>query len=419
MHVVITGVTGFRNRGVEALVRPAIQQLLEKYPGVQITVVTWSPEYDARRLSHPQVTYVEDAYLKGGQWVPPQSRPPGPFWKQIAKKVAAKVGLYTPPKTNPLAMPFANADLILVSGGDLISSDYGNRDLKHHLKPIFWAKERGIPSVLLGQSIGPFKNDLDVATFSEAAGHASLITMREPLSRRYLIDTLGLPEEKVALTADVAFLLQPDTAYAASQMPGFTSDAKVPLVGVSISESICKWTGINEEQHAEVWCQIIKRINEKWGAHVAIISHVQEAFADDRAISTLVLRKLGYPPGVRLLAEDLSAAEFKGVLQRCDMVVAERMHAAIGALSTGVCTVPIGYSIKARGIIESVLEGSGIGSEDICIPIAQFVDLDHSWSKLDSIWQDRARYRTAIQASLARSKAAAARNFELVFGLIK
>ena len=60
MKIVITGVTGFRNRGVEALVRPTVENLLLRYPDAEITIATWSPDYDAQRLVNDKVKFVLD-----------------------------------------------------------------------------------------------------------------------------------------------------------------------------------------------------------------------------------------------------------------------------------------------------------------------------------------------------------------------
>lgn len=414
MKIVITGVTGFRNRGVEALVRPTIDSLLELFPQAKLEVITWSPDYDSKRYPHPRVSYVEDHYASSGSWMPKGNRN---LKQQIGDKLKRKFVPAPPP--GPVEMPFSDADLVIISGGDLLSSDYGTDSLRHFLRPVEWAKTRGIPVVLVGQSIGPFKNQTDVDVFKQAAELATLVTMREPLSRNYLLEELGLSAEKILLTADSAFLLVPETDFADQQLPAFTNDHTSPLVGISISESICQWTGNDYDKHIEVWCDLIRMMVEKWNAKVVLLAHVQERFSDDRLIGTNILRRIGFNGNVRLVAEDLSAGEFKGILRKCDMVVAERMHAAIGAISTGVCTVPIGYSVKARGIIESVLEGSGISSEEMCIPIAQLLDFGHSSEKLTKVWTERARYKSAVEASLQRSKDAAARNFQLVSQLVK
>ena len=135
-------------------------------------------------------------------------------------------------------------------------------------------------------------------------------------------------------------------------------------------------------------------------------------------ISTKIARELGFDKRVRVFAEDLSAAEFKGLVSRSDMVVAERMHAAIAGLSTGRCTIPVGYSIKAEGITSAVLEGSGLEASDIVVPVSDLLDATATFDKLDRIWKQRKAYATAITQGASRQKALALENFDMIGSLL-
>ncbi len=65
-------------------------------------------------------------------------------------------------------------------------------------------------------------------------------------------------------------------------------------------------------------------------------------------------------------------SEYKAIIARADMVVAERMHAAIAAFSSGACALCVGYSVKARGIVDGFL-GEGAAAEGWVVPVADFV----------------------------------------------
>jgi polysaccharide pyruvyl transferase WcaK-like protein len=51
MSVLITGVTGLRNRGVEALVTTTIEQIRNLNPDIAINVLTQTPDYDQLKLN--------------------------------------------------------------------------------------------------------------------------------------------------------------------------------------------------------------------------------------------------------------------------------------------------------------------------------------------------------------------------------
>jgi colanic acid/amylovoran biosynthesis protein len=421
MKIAITGVTGLRNRGVEALIQPTVDQLLTRYPNAKITISSWSPEYDRKRINSPQVSFVEDVYLKCGLWTPPQPLPSDgrkTFALKVKWRLLGTFGKTTEyqdsSKDYHLSMPFEKPDLVIISGGDLISSDYGTQSLKHFLDPVRWAKHHRVPCVLIGQSIGKFKCAEDLALWRTASRDADLITLREPLSLNYIRDELDDQSSRIVETADCAFLLDANADIACCNPPKtdrFT-------VAVSMSNSISTYTSSSPSAHLEAWVAVIRMMLEEWDVNVAIIPHVQETYSDDRIPATCVYRQLNFDSRVRVYAEDLTASEYKGIISNCDMVIAERMHAAIAGFSLGICTVPIGYSIKARGITASMLYSTGLDPDELAIPLDKFLDLSLSKKKLTHIWNNRNCFRQSIAKGLDRAKANAVRNFDLIDDLI-
>lgn len=416
MKVLITGVTSLKNRGVEALVIPLVEHLIASNPECQIEIASWTVEYDEDRLSNHKdhVRFVRDDFLRSGEWSQDRaSSRVRSFPKRVKQKTLRKLGLLKDNYIiqNPrFLLPYTLPDLVIMSGGDLICSDYGSKALRHFLKPVHWAHAHNIPCALLGQSIGKFKTDEDTATWKAAEKIASLITVREPLTKDYLVQSLGSDPGKIYETADCAFLLSPDATLGSI----YRTDRTLPLVGVSISESISKWTSADYEAHIDTWAFIATKILNEWGARIVMIPHVQDPATDDRVVSTKVLRKMKFDQRIDLLGGDLSAAEYKGVLSVCDMVIAERMHVSIGALSSGVPTVPIGYSIKAEGIITQIYQNSEINPLDSVIPMQDFLDASSAWTKLDAFWHRRDEYARFLASRLPSLKAMAKLNFDLM-----
>lgn len=420
MKILITGITSFQNRGVEALVVPVIQQLLAVRDDLNIEIASCTPWYDSCR-THPfdaSVRFVTDHFMSTGKWGlrPNQSRTAS-LTLRAKRKLQAKLGLKPtlPPQISPeKLLPYETPDLLMMSGGDLICSDYSTSALKHFLEPVHWAFAKGIPCALIGQSIGKFTSDEDIAIWKAAERKASLITVREPLTKRYLVEELGSNPDKIIETADCAFMLKPDKRLGEN----YKSMTGRPLIGISISESISKWTAADYDAHVDAWVNIAGRILEDWHAEIVIIPHVQDPKTDDRIVATRVWRKLGFDPRIQLCGGDLSASEFKGVLSACDMVIAERMHAAIGSLSCGVPTVPIGYSIKAEGIITQIYQGSEMNPLDSVIPLHEFLNLGESWIKLDNFWKNRGLYSRFLKVRLPEIVSASKKNVSLMCELL-
>jgi colanic acid/amylovoran biosynthesis protein len=57
---------------------------------------------------------------------------------------------------------------------------------------------------------------------------------------------------------------------------------------------------------------------------------------------------------VRIVTGDYDAHQLKGIIGRCGFFVGSRMHSCIAALSQGVPCVGVAYSMKFRGVFESV-----------------------------------------------------------------
>lgn len=415
MKIAIAGVTGFRNRGVEALVRPTVEQLLDRYPESEVVIASWTPDYDRRRMRDDRVQFVRDHYLDRGPWVYPVAVQPrlsgwGEMIRHSARWMRTRVScsaMYQKPQNR---MPFEGAHILLVSGGDLLSSDYGTQSLRHFLAPVSWAKCTGVPVVLLGHSIGPFRCEEDVSLWRQFGECADVIAVREPLTYEYLRTELQCPAARVIETADAAFLLSPDFGVS-SQLDSLRGR---PIVAVSISEHICRLSSSDYDVHLDAWCKLIHLMLENWGVNVAVIPHVQESYADDRWVAAEMLRKIGGDQRVRVFGEEFSAAEYKGIISQCDMLIAERMHAAIAGLSSGVCTVAIGYSVKALGIMHAVLDKSTFAPESLVIPIEQFNDWHKTADRLAKIWRRRESYAEAIAAARVSMTDRAKLNFALI-----
>jgi polysaccharide pyruvyl transferase WcaK-like protein len=102
---------------------------------------------------------------------------------------------------------------------------------------------------------------------------------------------------------------------------------------------------------------------------------------------------------VRIVDGEYDAREVKGLIGMCDLFVGSRMHSCIAALSQGVPCAAVAYSMKFRGVFESV------GMEDWVVD-ARRVTADEAVGKVLSLYARRMQVRTALihQAADARLK---------------
>jgi len=288
--------------------------------------------------------------------------------------------------------------------------------LLSHLRPLELAKQFGLPYFFHAQSIGPFQTDPDRNAFLKVARGAAAITVRERLSYDYVTKELGLPTSQVTHTAAPAFLLPvPDPDRLLQMRAYYGIGPGRPTVALSTSQAICNWTNSNYEQHFVTWCRVIEWLRRTLDAHVLLIPHVQEISVknDDRILATELVRQFQFDPHLRLAGGDFSASEFKGLISQCDLVIAERMHAALAGLSSAIPTVAVGYSIKAEGILLDLLDRRTV-KESVLISLPEFLEPKPAIARIERAWSSRAALSTQLKQALPDARVRAAKNFDLI-----
>jgi colanic acid/amylovoran biosynthesis protein len=400
--IVITGVTSFRNRGVEALVGCTIAALRERLPGATFTVLDRAPEYDGPRMAFPDVKFSPD----------------GTFRRMQSGKIRRLVYTLLPAAdaAGTLARrQIAEADAVVVTGGDLFCSEYGSYSLRNCLEPLRIARRHRVPYFFHAQSIGPFATEEHRRMFMDIARDAATLSVREQASFRYLTGELGLPQEKVPHVADPAFLLphsQPGD-FGGQLFEALRARPDRPTVGLSVSQAICGWKGEDGQRHLEIWLEIIRWLRLTLDANVILVPHVQETVDgnNDLVPATKLQRLLEWDPAVKVAAGDLSSRDFKAVLSRCDFAVVERMHAGIACLSTGVPVLTVGYSIKAEGILTDLL-GAGLTRALALISIRDFLQPGRAAARVKEAWDRRAEIAAALIETLPEARARAVRAYD-------
>jgi colanic acid/amylovoran biosynthesis protein len=398
MTLVLCGVTGLRNRGVEALVRAAIDGFARHLPGQPTTVITTDPLYDGLALKGTASVVTDSpAYF--------QSRPIERYLRQM--KAAIRPGQRALQAIDALK----SATAVIASGGDVFSSDYNT--LRRHVGHIEIAQAFGKPTIFLAHSIGPFRTKAEADMTRAVLARAALITVRESWTRQYVMDELRIPGERVQLTADVAFLLAPSDADRIAGLKRYLGIGASGYVALAPSEGITTFSSATDHlAHDQAWIRTIEHILSSSADDILIVPHVQDVRPsnDDRRIASRLVEAVGYHPRVRVAWGELSAGDFKGLIRDSRYLVGERMHACIAALSTAVPTIALGYSVKARGIMEDLL-GRDISTEGLHLSVAQFVDSDGLRKEIGIATADNAAIRRRLERAAIEAKRLAEANF--------
>ena len=222
-------------------------------------------------------------------------------------------------------------------GGD--NYCYGNTAYYVELNRLF--RRAGHKTVLWGCSIN--EKAFEEKGVLDDLGSYSLITARESLTYG-LLKSAGL--NNVEMYPDPAFTLNADV----SALPEYFKAGQT--VGLNLSPMIQD----NERIPGIVmqnYMSLVQTILDETECDIALIPHVIWPQSDDRALLKVLFDEFS-SSGRVIMIEDNNAERLKGIISKCRFMIAARTHASIAAYSTGVPTLVVGYSIKAKGIAKDI-----------------------------------------------------------------
>lgn len=213
------------------------------------------------------------------------------------------------------------------------------------------------PLVVLAQTFGPFQRGWSRRLARQCLGRAALVTARDPVSYNLVRALVG--HDRVALTSDLAFLLQPAPLEAVLERypelrtlagEGFIGVSASDLFGYSVFHSI-KARGERLLCFRRAMADLLDYTVDRYGLPVVFVPHVTLDHSDDRAAAREVVALMRHPEAVTLLEQEYTAPEIKTVIGWARAFIGCRMHALIGAVSQAVPTLALAYSPKTVDVI--------------------------------------------------------------------
>ncbi len=325
----------------------------------------------------------------------------------------------------------SEADIVIDMLGDGFSFDVSNvggaisanySPIVHSLN-ILMATSLGKDVVLFPQSMGPFKNTFVRLLTKTALNTTKAIVVRENISKE-CIESLGVDKSLIHLTADTAFILDPEPLSRVKEIllaSGFSeSDFERPIIGMNISQLLnyrSKNVETTKEEYIGLMGKLADHLVETYRAKVIFIPHSiflkeitdtsgKERENDINAVKE-AYEKVKNKDEVVPLVGEYSSSELKGIIGICDIFIGARMHSNIAAVSQCIPTIALSYSIKAPGIM------SMVGLEKY---VCDFKTMDFDEFKLiiDDLWMNRANIRKKMMPKVAKLKASVWDNGKLV-----
>lgn len=253
-----------------------------------------------------------------------------------------------------------------VSGGDSFTDLYGPRRFRAMVLTKRLALDNGLPLILLPQTLGPFQNPAHRAEAVEILAAARAVWVRDAASFAFLQDALGRrfdpDRHRLGIDMAVALPLQQPTQLPA-RIRGWLSPMRGhPVAGLNVSGLLMQNAagarvtfGLAARHDDQITAAAHALLTEDPALRLLLVPHVHRHLSDresDLAAALTLKAALDpvFPDRVDVLTGALSAMELKWVLSRLSWFAGARMHATIGAFSSGTPTLGLGYSDKAAGV---------------------------------------------------------------------
>jgi polysaccharide pyruvyl transferase WcaK-like protein len=237
-------------------------------------------------------------------------------------------------------------DLVIdLTQGDSFTTIYGQERFDNFTKLKLFVEKLGIPLILGPQTYGPFNNS-SINVAKKAIEQADLVIARDQKSFEYL---RTFTNKEVHVVTDLAFSLPYEKFFKETKGKikiGFNcsglltsnntdgTDLKIPLT-------------VDYDKYS---IELVRALLNNKCYELYIIPHVKQ---DGMDILKPVFPEESFH-NIHYLDVFTNPISAKNEISKMDVFIGARMHATIGAFSTGVATIPTAYSRKFSGLYESL-----------------------------------------------------------------
>ncbi|MCS7252890.1 MAG: polysaccharide pyruvyl transferase CsaB [Armatimonadota bacterium] len=238
-----------------------------------------------------------------------------------------------------IAKRILKSDAAIGCGGSLLQDATSLRSLLYYTSLILLSRSLRCKPILLAQGLGPLRRRASKRLASTAMRSCELLTFRDKASLE-LAAKLGAPMDKVHLTADLAFMIEPQF------------EAKPPSKQVAIAVAMRDWHGASDVMmHI---AQGLLTLPIKIGS-VRCIS----LSSNDKPLSERLCEQLGAHEATAIAPA--SICELWKAINGMHLLIGVRLHSLIAACMVGIPAIAISYDPKVKALMDSF-------APHLCIP---------------------------------------------------
>ena len=353
--ILISGYYGFNNIGDESILRTVIDNLREKLPGADITVLSQSPA-------------------------------------QTGEKYGVKAAHRM--KMGDILRSVWRCDLLLSGGGSLLQDATSRRSILYYLFILALAQILGKKTFIYSQGIGPILQPRNRRLTAFILRRASGIVVREVKSRDLLVE-IGVPEEHINVTADpVIRVKKPDLSLGTEILAreGCPRRPDTITVGWALKSRNPNPKLLQEVQKCILWLQ------EEYHADSVLIPFFHD---EDMKVCRAVADQMDGRVGC--LSSKYLSEEMLSIIGCMDVLVGIRLHSLIYAAVMDVPMIGISYDPKVGSFLASIHQPTYFDVDNFSFETFQTA-FRQTWQSRDAIRQTTARRLEHLVKRLDRNE---------------
>ena len=318
-NILISGYYGFNNIGDESILRTVIDNLREKLPNVEITVLSQSPAQTAEKYG---------------------------------VKAARRMNLWD------IFHSVRRCDMLLSGGGSLLQDATSSRSILYYLFILRLGQLLRKRTFIYSQGIGPISSRRNRRYTAYVLRRTDGIVVRDEKSRDLLLE-LGVPDGIIHVTADPVIRVRtpgPELGLQILEEEGCPRRQDHLTVGWAVKSRKPNRTFLQEVEKCILW------LREEYGADSVLIPFFHD---EDVGICSAAAEHLDGQAGC-LRRKHLSE-ETLSIIGCMDVLVGVRLHSLIYAAVMGVPMIGVSYDPKVESFLSSIHQPTPFTVEDFTL----------------------------------------------------
>jgi polysaccharide pyruvyl transferase CsaB len=290
-----------------------------------------------------------------------------------------------------IAKEIRNSNALIIGGGGLFHDYF--KAAPYAIGEILFARMSGKPVIILAVGVGPYKTKLARLMGKIILNQVELITVRDEVSRQWLIK-MGVKRPPVHLTYDPVISLEPQVKH--SQ--------------IDLGEKKCPWFGMSirpwpyDQEYVDKMVQIADHVVSKYEAQVVFIPM---HYGPDNTLSHDIKNKMKLKKSAKVLDDRFTIYELMDVMGKMDIVIGMRLHSLIIASKMNVPVVGLIYDPK----VESYLKI--IGQECYACNI-NGLKVEDLKGQIERVYNNQEAIKDDLKKNIQRVKGEAIEQFSII-----